>query len=420
MRVLVIVFSMRPRPDGDYLRFHNIFPRLAARHEMHLCYIDRHGESSYLDAYREAFETVHAIPCASDSAPLGRIWSHLTFAPDCAMKRRDPTTYRHLKAEIAELVHSLQIELVHSWDRCALELVDDCKVPVLFDMCDALSLDLLRSLQGRWQIRETLRYLRLRRFEARIVSRFPVTFVTDADAAFFRRQHLTRVIPNGVEISLDAADPNEPDDVVAFSGNMGFPPNVDAVMFFYREVFPMIVASRPSVRWHIIGTEPTPEVLALAADPNVVVTGYVNDLRAHLRRAAVVVCPMITGTGIKNKVLEAMSLGRAVVSTPLGTQGIAVSPGVNIAVAADPRGIATKVLELLDDRSLRNRMGAAALDLVARRYSWSGVTETFDQLYRELGMSNTVRPKSRCAVRANQGRRAGKIGVRVRVDDRSV
>jgi len=387
MKVLVIVFSVRPRPDGDYLRFHNIFPRLSANHEMHLCYLDRHGESSYLDAYSEGFETVHVIPYVADSALVGEIWSHLTFSPDCAIKRRDSSVFRQVRARIAELIRLLRIDLVHSWERCVLELVGDCKVPVLFDMCDALSLDLFRSIEGRWQFREMFRYERLRRLEARIVSRYPCTFVTDADAAFFRRQYFTRVIPNGVDVDVSApgvGESNASDDVIAFSGNMGFPPNVDAAIFFYREVFPMILASRPTVRWQIIGTEPGPEVLSLAAHPNVVVTGHVEDLRAHLRRAAVVVCPMITGTGIKNKVLEAMSLGRPVVSTPLGTQGIAVTPGVNISVASDPPGIAKEVLELLDDRSSRQRMGAAARDLVARRYSWSGVTDALDHLYREL------------------------------------
>jgi polysaccharide biosynthesis protein PslH len=385
MKVLVIVFSMRPGPDGDYLRFRNIFPRLAGRHELHLFYVDRHGERSYLEAYGEGFATVQAVSYPQAPSLLGNIWSHLTFSPDCALRWRDSAMYRQLRSQIGLLVRSLRIDLVHSWERCVLELVDDCRVPVLFDMCDALSLDMLRSLQGRWQLREALRYLRLWRFEARIVSRYPCTFVTETDAAFFRRQRLTRVIPNGVEIGVITPAPDDLKDVIAFSGNMSFPPNVDAVIFFYRQVFPMIVASRPSVRWHIIGTKPAPEVLALAGDPNVVVTGHVDDLRAHLRRATVVVCPMITGTGIKNKVLEAMSLGRAVVSTPLGTQGIDVSPGVNIALATEARGIAEKVLELLEDGSLRTRMGRAAFDLVARRYSWNGVTETFDQLYRELG-----------------------------------
>jgi len=235
MNVLVIVFSMRARPDGDYLRFRNIFPRLAASHELHLCYLDRHGVSSYLDAYREGFATVHALPYAQDSALLGRIWSHMTFAPDCALRWRDSATYRRVRAEIAALVGSL----------------DGLRVPVLFDMCDASSLDMQRSLRKRWSLGEYLRYVRLHCFEARIVKRFPCTFVTDADAAFFKRQRMVRVISNGVELGgADAGTVDE--DVIAFSGNMGFPPNIDAVKFFYDKVFPTVISERPSVRWHIM------------------------------------------------------------------------------------------------------------------------------------------------------------------------
>jgi glycosyltransferase involved in cell wall biosynthesis len=374
---------MRPRPDGDYLRFRNIFPRLAASHALHLCCLDRHGQPSYLDAYREGFETIHAVPYAPDSALLGRIWSHLSLAPDCALKWRDAGRLRQMRAEIAGLVRSLQIDLVHCWEPCADQFADGLPVPILFDMCDASSLDMRRSLDQRWSLNEYLRYVRLRRFESRIVSRFPCTFVTDADAAFFKRQHLVRVISNGVELGgLDRGA--EHSDVIAFSGNMGFPPNIDAVKHFYDKIFPKIISERPAVRWHIIGTEPGPEVLSLGAHPNITVTGHVENIREHLSRATVVVCPMVTGTGIKNKVLEAMALGRAVVTTPLGMQGIAATPGVNIAVGGKPSEFAAKIIELLGNRPLREAMGRAGREYVSRHHSWSGVTEAIDALYQEL------------------------------------
>jgi glycosyltransferase involved in cell wall biosynthesis len=384
MNILVIASSERPRPDGNYLRFRNLFPRLASRHALHLCYLDRHGEQSYLEAHRDGFTTVKVLPYLPASAPLGHWLSHLTFRPDCSLRWRDAAAYGRIRAEILGMIRLLRIELVHCWERCSEELVDNCRVPVLFDMCDALSLDMLRSLVLRWSFREYLRYVRMRRFESGIVRRFPCTFVTDQDAGFFKRQRLTRVIPNGVDADADFLAADELDNVIAFSGNMGFQPNVDAVMYFHREIFPIIVASRPSVRWFIIGTEPAPAVLSLAEDPRIVVTGHVDDLRGYLQRATVVVCPMVTGTGIKNKVLEAMSLGRAVVSTPLGAQGIAVSPGANIVVAAKPQEFATKVLELLADRGLRQRMGMDALDLVLRHYSWAGSADALDDLYREV------------------------------------
>jgi glycosyltransferase involved in cell wall biosynthesis len=348
-----------------------------------LCYLDRHGVSSYLDAYREGFATVHALPYAQDSALLGRIWSHMTFAPDCALRWRDSATYRRVRAEIAALVRSLGIDLVHCWEPCADQFADGLRVPVLFDMCDASSLDMQRSLGKRWSLGEYLRYVRLHRFEARIVKRFPCTFVTDADAAFFKRQRMVRVISNGVELGgADAGTVD--DDVIAFSGNMGFPPNIDAVKFFYDKVFPTVISERPSVRWHIIGTEPVADVLSLGAHPNITVTGHVENIREHLSRATVVVCPMVTGTGIKNKVLEAMALGRAVVTTPLGMQGIAATPGGNIAVGRNPSELAEKIIELLGNRPLREAMGRAGREYVARHHSWSGVTEEVDALYEEL------------------------------------
>lgn len=384
MNILVVAFSMRPRPDGDFIRFQNIFPRLAERHTLHLCYLDRHGKRSFLDAYRRGFESVHVLPYAQRRSMLGGLWSHLLFAPDCALRWRDRETFQRVRAAIEELVEALQIDLVHCWEPCADQFMNPKGVPVLFDMCDASSLELRRSLAQRWSLGEFLRYLRLRRFESKIVERFACTFVTDADAAYFGRPQWVRVVPNGVEVSESDGDAYEADDVIAFSGNMSFQPNIDAVQYFYTEIWPLVLASRPNVRWHIIGTEPAPEVLALASHPNVVVTGHVEDIRAHLQRASVVVCPMVTGTGIKNKVLEAMALGRPVVTTPFGTQGISITPGVQLSVEMSAEGFAARVIELLGSPELRQTMGHAARDFVARHHSWAGVTDAIDGLYQVL------------------------------------
>jgi glycosyltransferase involved in cell wall biosynthesis len=93
---------------------------------------------------------------------------------------------------------------------------------------------------------------------------------------------------------------------------------------------------------------------------------------------------MVTGTGIKNKVLEAMALGRPVVTTPFGTQGISITPGVQLSVEMSAEGFAARVIELLGSPELRQTMGHAARDFVARHHSWAGVTDAIDGLYQVL------------------------------------
>jgi polysaccharide biosynthesis protein PslH len=196
----------------------------------------------------------------------------------------------------------------------------------------------------------------------------------------------TAVVPNGVDV--DFFRPGSPNaahgpPTLLFFGAIDYFPNTDAMNFFLHDVFPQLVARYPGLRLSIVGRKP-PEAILAQRSGNVEVTGVVDDLRPWLARADVVIVPLRIGGGTRLKILEAMAAGKAVVSTTLGAEGLAVVPERDLLIGDDASGLVKQISRLLDDRELGRRLGAAARELVVARYSWKGAVETLSGFYAEL------------------------------------
>jgi glycosyltransferase involved in cell wall biosynthesis len=181
------------------------------------------------------------------------------------------------------------------------------------------------------------------------------------------------VAPNIVEIGDDqlpiAAGDAADADTVLFQGALDWFPNRDAVEFFLASIWPGVVHACPRAKLVIAGRNPPPAFLARhRRHPGVVFTGTVPDLRPLVRRAAVCVVPLRIGSGTRLKILEAAAMGRAIVATPLGAEGLTFTPGTEILLASDPRKFAAAVLRLLDDANLRTALGRGALARVRSHY----------------------------------------------------
>jgi glycosyltransferase involved in cell wall biosynthesis len=142
-------------------------------------------------------------------------------------------------------------------------------------------------------------------------------------------------------------------------------------------------AAIPEARAVLVGANPTPALQALAG-PGVEVTGWVPDVRPHLRSASCMVAPITQGAGLRNKLLEAMAAGIPVVSTPLGCEGLAVTVGENILLGRDSRELAVQTIRVLRDPPLRSRIGAGGRALVERLYTWERVAGLYEALYESL------------------------------------
>jgi glycosyltransferase involved in cell wall biosynthesis len=166
---------------------------------------------------------------------------------------------------------------------------------------------------------------------------------------------------------------------VAFSGNLEYHPNVTAVRYFAREVWPELKRRDPEVRWRLIGKNEDAVRRWIQTDRRIETTGPVEDALAELARAKVVVVPLLTGSGTRLKILEAWAAGRAVVSTSLGAAGLPAQDGVNLLLADTPAAMCDAVLRLLADAGLRRRLGEAGRTLAEREFSWPAVWRGLEQ-----------------------------------------
>jgi glycosyltransferase involved in cell wall biosynthesis len=266
------------------------------------------------------------------------------------------------------------------------------RLPRVFDAVDCITA-LQRQMMARAEspVRRLLaweEWSKLRRFEPCAYRPFDrLTVTSDFDASelcqLSRELPPLSVIPNGVDLTYfqPSEEPPRP-DVLVFSGKMSYKANEDAALYLAREIFPKVVARRPSAQLWIVGSSPTAEVQALATG-NVRVTGFVEDLRPFLSQAALAVCPMRIGVGIQNKALEAMAMARPVVCSPIAARALGGAEKTGaVRVAEDASAFADECVALLERPEAALQAGRAARRYVETRHPWRGAAERFVGLYR--------------------------------------
>jgi glycosyltransferase involved in cell wall biosynthesis len=193
------------------------------------------------------------------------------------------------------------------------------------------------------------------------------------------------VVPNGVDLDYFAVQPHEVEPAtLVFNATLTYRPNLDAALYLLDEIWPAISRRQPSARLTIVGRVEEADARRLRR-PGVELLGEVPDVRPHLRRAAVVAVPVRIGSGTRLKVVEGLALGKALVSTSLGCEGLAVADGEHLLIADGEEAFAERVLELFADRARADALGRAGRRLVESNYSWELAGEALDALYARIG-----------------------------------
>ena len=346
------------------------------------------------------YRTVHRLTGLAEGPQSFR--RHLRTSDSWYLRRSRPRAFAEVRDRLSELIAELDVDWVVVFGQDLTELVVSTGHPrAVLDVCDSFVLTRRRQLEvlppasalGRAKARIDL--ARARSHEARLPRQFHrVTTISEQDSDEIRGLSGTTsgvvTIPNGVdEQFLGEMPPPGRRRGVAFWGNLDFGPNVEALRYFLHEVYqPHLEAQGVHVR--IVGANAPTWLVELAqADTQVELTGFVDDLREAVADLPVVVNAMRTGSGMKNKVLEAFGIGLAVVTTTRGIEALASArAGTHVAVADDAPEFARAVLRLLDDEEERGRMRSAAHELLLAEYQWSVIGEAWRRLF-DLGPAPT-------------------------------
>ncbi len=415
-----------PPHQGTTIRNYNLLANLAGDYEIHLlCFqnsADNPPDNSPLPHFCSVIESA---PAPAPRSPFNRaVKTFVSPSPDMGLRLASET----LQARLGMLLERYRYDVVqiegiemapyglwlvqHPLWRYAREKANLPDIPIgrprlVFDDHNAeyvlqqRAWETDRRKPARWPAAaySLVQFNKLRRYERQICQQADrVIAVSDAD-----RQALLRldpslnitVIPNGVDLDYYAAynrqsDPQAPDygpNALVFTGKMDFRPNVDAVTWFAHEVLPAIRREVGDAHFVIVGKEPHPRVQELARLPGVTVTGFVPDIRAHIAAAAVYAVPLRMGGGTRLKVLEAMAMRSAMVSTRLGCEGFQLTDGEEVLFADDAATFARSVVELLRDPERRARLGAAGRQFVQEHYGWQAIVPRLKAVYHELGVN---------------------------------
>ncbi len=405
MRVLFLTPQLPyPPHQGTALRNWGLISHLAARHEIWLLSFDERPEDARGELpapLRQACRSV-AIAPAPARAPGARLRTLVTSTlPDMAWRLWSPTFKRMLHAHLCshhfDVVQFEGIEL-------ARYMIDAARLPhsarFVFDAHNAEYVLQQRTFQAdarnlrRWHGAgySFVQWQRLRAFERRALRvADAVLCVSPEDATALQRLEPSvrpAVISNGIDVAhyanFDFPAPASRAPTLVFTGKMDFRPNVDAVLWFARRVWPAVKQAHPGARWLIVGQKPSPRLAPLRADPDIALTGQVDDVRFYIAQADVYIAPLLAGGGTRFKLLEAMAMRRAIVSTSLGCEGFPVTSGREMIVADRPEEFAGAVAELLRSPSRRIALGEGAYRFVSANYDWRAIAPELEQIYERL------------------------------------
>jgi glycosyltransferase involved in cell wall biosynthesis len=383
------------------MRNYGLLEGLSHRHQVHLVSFLAPGDSlASARPLRAMLESLDTVPQPRHSLPKRLLHLVTSSLPDMAHRLASPhlhaTLLRVLEADRFDVVQFEGIEMI-PYLSMLLDLRRGRGDPLLvFDDHNAEYVLQRRVFEAdirvlaRWPaaVYSLVQYRRLRRYEAWAGRQADVVVVvSDPD-----RQALARivpdvevdVVPNGIPfadyVSYRAPKGYLPPHSLVFTGKMDFRPNVDAVLWFADQVFPLIRARQPDARFYVVGQRPHERLERLRGTAGIVITGRVPETQPYIAGADVYVIPLLSGGGTRFKVLEAMTLGRPVVSTTMGCDGFPVSSGCEVLLADDAEAFAERVLELLADPERGNSLSRAARRFAAQ-YDWGAIVPKLESAY---------------------------------------
>jgi glycosyltransferase involved in cell wall biosynthesis len=403
MRLLFLTPQMPfPPQQGTALRNWGLISRLAGNHEVWLLTFDeRSADQPIPNEVRRACKEVMTVPVPARTTTDRLRTLASSPLPDMAWRLWSPA-FQHafnmwLRDHHFDIVQVEGIEL-------ARYLIDAQSAPIprnaqfVFDdhNCEYIlqkrthEADLKRG-RMHGAAYSYVQWQRLHGFERDAMVAADATLaVSPQDAAMLKQLAPSKpvdVIFNGIDVAsygAFAALALHKTPTVIFTGKMDFRPNIEAMLWFAREAWPAIKAAIPPAQLRIVGQKPSPRLDPLRNDPDIIITGQVEDVRPHIAAADVYIAPLLAGGGTRFKLLEAMAMRKAIVTTTLGREGFDVQPGREMMIADTGSHFAGAVIELLRSEGRRQQLGERAFTFVSATYDWKAIVPNLEQVYRRL------------------------------------
>lgn len=320
----------------------------------------------------------------------------LTFKPFNVIK------YEHYLQHLAQQLNEIHqnYDVLHVSSPFFAPLIEfvskDIQEKMILFPIDSLSLFTQRRIQKEKQFIKKLAFrfdlFKCMKFESEYYQKYnKVVFVSDVDSEYVKKlnQNInTHFIPNGVDI--DFFKKNDEREIehnsLIFTGDMAYGPNEDAALFLIEEIYPL-VKKELDIKLYIVGQRPTEKIKKYQSQ-DIIITGFVDDIRTYIDKASVYISPLRYGSGIKNKVLEAMSMSKIVIGTDVSFDAINVEDKKNIIkISHEPQEIASKIVEILKNIDEYKNIEINARKTIKDQYSWDGVSLQYGELY-ENSISN--------------------------------
>jgi sugar transferase (PEP-CTERM/EpsH1 system associated) len=383
MKIFVLL-SRFPYPleKGDKLRAYHQIRYLSKNHEIHLCALnDVTLKKSDQEALKPFCESITVINLSKFSIAFNIIRAFLAGKP------LQVGYFFNKKAQqkIHQLVRSIQPDHVYCQLIRVTEYVKDLEFPKTVDFQDVLSKGVQRRGEtASWYLKPVLKleYKRLLRYEKSIFDYFDhhtIISLPDRELIPHPQKDEIEIVINGVDTHyFKPLDVKKEYDLV-FIGNMGYPPNVNAAEYLAREILPMVHKTKPGVTLTLAGATPHPNVLSLKSK-YVEVTGFVEDIREAYAKAKIFIAPMRIGTGLQNKLLEAMAVKIPSITSSLANNALEAINGEQILVGDTTQEFASHITKLLENEEFALRIAENGYQFVHSKYNWESATKKLEDL----------------------------------------
>jgi len=398
MRVLVLDEEIPyPTDTGKKTRTFNLISRLAKRHEIdYVCYVDP-AELDVIKKFQKFGVNVYPVIQQKSKNNLKRFYLKLFLN---MFSNLPFIIYQYYTQAYQAKVNSLMQTKLYDLIHCEISLysifLSNKKVQVpSVGICHNVEAEIWK----RYFLNETnifkkifilSQWKRISAFEAQYLQKFTTCIaVSDRDANYLRKNYgvyNVEIVPNGVDI-----DYFHPTSIrfkkynIVFTGSMDWRPNQDAIKFFLKNIWHLVLKEVPSATFTVVGRNPPQWLYKLANRyKGVELTGTVNDVRPYINRAHLFVVPLRIGGGSRLKILEAMASGKAVISTVIGAEGLEVKHGENIFLEDSPYGFAKRIIQLFKNDIIRKKLEKKGRELVEKNYNWEILANKMDKIWRKV------------------------------------